>query len=124
MTVLPFSVSNTANFSRSATGHQFEEIYVKNVCCRIVAIRRKRHLVRRRRKNGEQVDGGVICQPPHIAAIGIDSDFLEDQAFSPDGKFIFFVSTFSGNADIYRLPFRPGRTSSMKEAENLTDHAS
>ena len=53
----------------------------------------------------------------------IESDFLEDQAaFSPDGKSIFFVSTFSGNADIYLLPFRPDRTLSMKQAENLTHH--
>jgi len=54
----------------------------------------------------------------------IDSDFLEDQAaFSPNGNFIFFVSTFSGNADIYRLSFRPDRTLSMKQADNLTHHA-
>lgn len=41
-------------------------------------------------------------------------------AFPPDGKFIYFVSTYSGDADIYRLPFRPDKTVSMKEAENLT----
>jgi hypothetical protein len=36
----------------------------------------------------------------------IDSERMEDQAaFSPDGKFIYFVSSYSGNADIYRLPF-------------------
>jgi hypothetical protein len=35
---------------------------------------------------------------------------MEDQAaFSPDGKSLAFVSTFSGNADIYLLPFRPGQ---------------
>jgi Tol biopolymer transport system component len=56
--------------------------------------------------------------PPHLL---IDSERMEDQAaFSPDGKFLFFVSTYSGNADIYRLPFHPGKTVSMKEAENLT----
>ena len=51
----------------------------------------------------------------------IDSERMEDQAaFSPDGKFIYFVGTYSGNADIYRLPFRPDKTISINEAENLT----
>jgi hypothetical protein len=51
----------------------------------------------------------------------LEPRLLEDQAaFSPDGKFIVFVGTFSGNADIYRLPFRPDRTQSMKQAKNLT----
>ena len=46
---------------------------------------------------------------------------MEDQAtFSPDGKLIYFVSTYSGNADIYRLPFHPDQTLSMRGAENLT----
>ena len=36
---------------------------------------------------------------PHLL---IDSERMEDQAaFSPDGKFIYFVSTYSGNADFY-----------------------
>jgi Tol biopolymer transport system component len=51
----------------------------------------------------------------------IDGDFMKDQAaFSPDGRFIVFVSDFSGAADIYQLPFRPDRTLSMKDADNLT----
>ena len=55
---------------------------------------------------------------PHLP---IDADSMEDQAtFSPDGKSIAFVSTFSGNAEIYLLPFRPNKTLSMTEAENLT----
>jgi Tol biopolymer transport system component len=58
---------------------------------------------------------------PHLL---VDSDALEDQAaFSPDNKFIYFVSTYSGNADICRLPFRPGKTVSMKDAKNLTHQA-
>jgi Tol biopolymer transport system component len=53
----------------------------------------------------------------------IGSDFMKDQAaFSPDEKSIVFVSDFSGTADIYQLPFRPDRTLSMKDAENLTHH--
>jgi Tol biopolymer transport system component len=55
---------------------------------------------------------------PHLL---IDADSMEDQAtFSPDGKSIAFVSTYSGNAEIYLLPFRPNKTLSMTEAENLT----
>ena len=57
----------------------------------------------------------------------IDSDALEDQpAFSPDGTSIAFVSTFSGNADIYLLRFRPDRTLTalMAEAQNVTHHMS
>ena len=46
---------------------------------------------------------------------------MEDQAaFSPDGKLIYFVSPYSGNAEIYRLPFHPDRTLLMKDAEILT----
>ena len=46
---------------------------------------------------------------------------MEDQAaFSPDGKLIYFVSTYSGNAEIYRLPFHSDRTLLMKDAEILT----
>ncbi len=57
---------------------------------------------------------------PHLL---IDSDAMEDQAaFSPDGKSLAFVSTFSDNADICLLPFRPDKTVSMTEAENLTRH--
>jgi hypothetical protein len=38
----------------------------------------------------------------------IKSARLKDQAaFLEDGKFIFFVSMFSGNPDTYRLPLTP-----------------
>ena len=41
----------------------------------------------------------------------IDSPAMEDQvAFAPDGRSIAFVSTASGNADIYVLPFMPETT--------------
>lgn len=54
----------------------------------------------------------------------LDSDALEDQAaFSPDGESIVFVGSASGNAEIYLLPFRPRRTSSMRDARNLTSNA-
>ena len=47
---------------------------------------------------------------------------MEDQAaFSPDGASLAFVSTQSGNADIYLLPFRPDTTQSMAAATNLTN---
>jgi Tol biopolymer transport system component len=53
----------------------------------------------------------------------LESDALEDQvAFSPDGESIAFVGSASGNAEIYLLPFRPRRTSSMRDARNLTSH--
>ena len=37
---------------------------------------------------------------------------MEDQAvISPDGKTLAFVSTESGNADIYSMPFEPENNS-------------
>jgi Tol biopolymer transport system component len=48
---------------------------------------------------------------------------MEDQAaFAPDGKSIAFVSTYSGNADIYLLPFQPTKTVPITAAQNLTHH--
>jgi Tol biopolymer transport system component len=53
----------------------------------------------------------------------IRSDAMEDQAsISPDGRWIAFVSTAGGDADIYKLPFRPGETLDIGEAVNLTQH--
>ena len=53
----------------------------------------------------------------------IDSDALEDQAaFSPDGRSIAFVSTASGNAEVYTLPFTPERTVPIRAARNVTNH--
>ena len=52
----------------------------------------------------------------------IDSDALEDQpAFSPDGRSIAFVSTVSGNTDVYTLPFAPDKTATMNAARNVTN---
>lgn len=51
----------------------------------------------------------------------IRSESMQDQlCFSPDGQHIAFVSTHQGNADIYRLPFRPLDTLDIAEAQNLT----
>jgi Tol biopolymer transport system component len=51
----------------------------------------------------------------------IDSEALQEEAaISPDNKFIFFVSSYCGNADIYRAPLRTGKTGSMKDAKSLT----
>jgi len=53
----------------------------------------------------------------------IRSESMQDQvAISPDGQWLVFVSTHQGNADIYRLPFRPDTTLSIRQAENLTRH--
>ena len=52
----------------------------------------------------------------------IDSDALEDQAaFAPDGRSIAFVSTASGNADVYTLPFTPNETVEIGAARHVTD---
>src|SRR5919205_1459859 len=44
-------------------------------------------------------------------------------AVSPDGETIAFVSTRDGNADVFTLPFKPGRTQKLDGARNLTRHA-
>ncbi len=44
-------------------------------------------------------------------------------AFAPDGTELLFVSDRAGNADIYRMPFRPGRSPSDQSAVNLTRDA-
>jgi Tol biopolymer transport system component len=51
----------------------------------------------------------------------VKSNSMQDQVdFSPDGKWIVFVSTHSGNADIYKLPFVTSDTLDIAEAVNLT----
>ena len=52
----------------------------------------------------------------------IDSAAMEDQvAFSPDGRSIAFMSTASGNADIYVLPFMPEQPQHLAAAANVTN---
>ena len=49
---------------------------------------------------------------------------MEDAAaISPDGRRLLFVSTRSGNADIFVMPFQPENPSEAGEAANLTRHA-
>ena len=49
----------------------------------------------------------------------VKSNSMQDQVdFSPDNQSIVFVSTHEGNADIYKLPFRPSDTLDISEAEN------
>jgi len=56
--------------------------------------------------------------PPRLL---VRSDAMQDQAtVSPDGKWLAFVSTHGGDADVYRLPFRPEVTQGIEEAVNLT----
>ena len=43
-------------------------------------------------------------------------------AFAPDGRSIAFMSTASGNADIYVLPFMPERPQDLAAAANVTNH--
>jgi Tol biopolymer transport system component len=53
----------------------------------------------------------------------VDSVAMEDQAaFSPDGRSLAFVSTASGNADIYVIAFTPQTTQDLAAATNLTNH--
>lgn len=54
----------------------------------------------------------------------IEDEAMEDQAvISPDGKTMAFVSDRDGSADIYLIPFKPGKTQSMKQARKLTTNA-
>ncbi|WP_431136811.1 TolB family protein [Psychroserpens mesophilus] len=68
---------------------------------------------------------------PHLFVKHIDGDTLprlliksksmQDQVdFSPDGKWIALVSSHEGNAEIYKLPFKPSETLDISEAINLT----
>lgn len=53
----------------------------------------------------------------------VESNSMQDQVdFSPDGKWIAFVSSHEGNAEIYKLPFKPYLTQSIKEAKNLSNN--
>ncbi len=53
----------------------------------------------------------------------ISSNSMQDQVdFSPDGETMVFVSTHDGNSDIYKLPFKPLDTLTIKDAINLTNN--
>jgi len=53
----------------------------------------------------------------------VNSNSMQDQVdFSPDGQWIAFVSTHEGNANIYKLPFRPNDTLDLSQAQNLTNN--
>lgn len=54
----------------------------------------------------------------------VKSNSMQDQVdFSPDGNWIAFVSSHEGNAEIYKLPFKPLDTLSIKGAQNLTNNS-
>src|SRR3990167_7212630 len=51
----------------------------------------------------------------------IRGDYFQDQAVvSPDNATIYFVSTRDGRADIFKLPFTPGKLQDIQNAINLT----
>ena len=64
------------------------------------------------------LDMQIIESPP----LQLTHHFAMDDAacFSPDGKFLVFVSNRDGFADIWRMPFDPGDNHSENEAINLT----
>ena len=52
----------------------------------------------------------------------VKSNSMQDQVdFSPDGESMVFVSTHSGNSDIYKLPFKPYDTLDINNAINLSN---
>ncbi|MCK8481608.1 hypothetical protein [Psychroserpens algicola] len=54
----------------------------------------------------------------------VKSNSMQDQIdFSPDGNWIAFVSSHEGNAEIYKLPFKPLDTLSVDNAINLTHNS-
>lgn len=53
----------------------------------------------------------------------LKSDSFQDQAaFSSDGKFLAFVGSHEGNAEIYHIPFQPDSLLNISKAINLTNH--
>lgn len=53
----------------------------------------------------------------------IQSDSFQDQAaFSPDGSQLAFVASHEGNAEIYRIDFKPDSVLDISRAINLTNH--
>jgi Tol biopolymer transport system component len=53
----------------------------------------------------------------------LQSETMQDQAVvSPDGKWIAFVSTHEGNAEIYIAPFDPQVEILLESAKNITGH--
>ncbi len=54
----------------------------------------------------------------------VSSNSMQDQVdFSPDGRWIVFVSTHEDNAEIYKLPFSPVDTLDISQAINITNNA-
>ena len=61
-------------------------------------------------------------QGDSIPRLLVKSNSMQDQVdFSPDGESMVFVSTHNGNADIYKLPFKPSDTLDINDAINLTN---
>lgn len=53
----------------------------------------------------------------------LKSDSFQDQAaFSLDGKYLAFVGSHEGNAEIYHIPFQPDSLLDVSKAINLTNH--